>query len=172
MCLWRQGNKTCRYRTGAFLFPVHRYNCNCCRNVLESDSFFSITTDRSCRRSAAVWKSERNPSSIMRNWTCKLYYTENIFLEREICHSQNITGYSATDLVLYPSHSHSGSRTFLSSITKMPVPIYTGSGIFIIDSQNPFLLFYKCFYFFADAVCIKSVLLDQFNCRTLSLIHI
>ena len=54
----------------------------------------------------------------------------------------------------------------LSSITKMPVPIYTGSGIFIIDSQNPFLLFYKCFYFFADAVCIKSVFLDQFNCRT------
>ena len=102
----------------------------------------------------------------MRNWTCKLYYTENIFLEREICHSQNITGYSATGLVLYPSHSHSGSRTFLSSITKMPVPIYTGSGIFIIDSQNPFLLFYKCFYFFADAVCIKSVFLDQFNCRT------
>ena len=25
----------------------------------------------------------------------------------------------------------------------MPVPIYTGSGIFIIDSQNPFLLFYR-----------------------------
>ena len=120
MCLWRQGNKACRYRTGAFLFPVHRYNCNCCRNVLESDSFFSITADRSCRRSAAVWKSERNPSSIMRNWTCKLYYTENIFLEREICHSQNITGYSATGLVLYPSHSHSGSRTFIHNKNASP----------------------------------------------------
>ena len=120
MCLWRQGNKACRYRTGAFLFPVHRYNCSCCRNVLESNSFFSITTDRSCRRSAAVWKSERNPSSIMRNWTCKLYYTENIFLEREICHFQNITGYSATGLVLYPSHSHSGSRTFIHNKNASP----------------------------------------------------
>ena len=120
MCLWRQGNKACRYRTGAFLFPVHRYNCSCCRNVLESNSFFSITTDRSCRRSAAVWKSERNPSSIMRNWTCKLYYTENIFLEREICHSQNITGYSATGLVLYPSHSHSGSITFIHNKNASP----------------------------------------------------
>ena len=120
MCLWRQGNKACRYRTGAFLFPVHRYNCSCCRNVLESDSFFSITTDRSCRRSAAVWKSERNPSSIMRSWTRKLYYTENIFLEREICHSQNITGYSTTGLVLYPSHSHSGLRTFIHNKNASP----------------------------------------------------
>ena len=118
--LWRQGNKACRYRTGAFLLPVHRCNCSCCRNVLESDSFFSITTDWSCRWSAAVWRSERNPSSIMRSWTRKLYYTENIFLEREICHSQNITGYSTTGLVLYPSHSHSGLRTFIHNKNASP----------------------------------------------------
>ena len=118
--LWRQGNKACRYRTGAFLLPVHRCNCSCCRNVLESDSFFSITTDWSCRWSAAVWRSERNPSSIMRSWTRKLYYTENIFLGREICHSQNITGYSTTGLVLYPSHSHSGLRTFIHNKNASP----------------------------------------------------
>ena len=86
--LWRQGNKACRYRTGAFLLPVHRCNCSCCRNVLESDSFFSITTDWSCRWSAAVWRSERNPSSIMWSWTRKLYCTENIFLEHEKCQSR------------------------------------------------------------------------------------
>ena len=50
----------------------------------------------------------------------KLYYTENIFLEREICHFQNITGYSATGLVLYPSHSYSGSRTFIHNKNASP----------------------------------------------------
>ena len=150
MCLWRQGNKACRYRTGAFLFPVHRYNCSCCRNVLESNSFFSITTDRSCRRSAAVWKSERNPSSIMRNWTCKLYYTEIISLEREICHSQNITGYSATGLVLYPSHSHSGSITFIhnkkcqSRFTPVLAFYYRFSESFFIYFTNAFYFFRRC----------------------------